>query len=614
MITNPSKKYEKLFFDAYQLLQEKGKLSEESIAAEKFTSLEEYFMYIGDLAKIHHDCVRGTLAEGDKTTWNARFAQYSKYLMIPIDEDYFKINANTRTISVPSIFASSGVSLVGDQRAETLIFEIDRYFDFVDLLRTNIYAQWTNPDGEDGATLISLIDYDDKKIRFGWVLSENITKQGNGNLTFSIRFFMRDNITSLITYSLNTLPITVKIKPVLRIEVESTYTDEEPYLFTAAIVNGANSNTNVFPNQPIIYLQEPEEKKVYLDENNTCVFKIGAYSIDNGKISYVWKTVLNDSAETLNLNEEQNQELLGIITEVKYEKTSDLFPVDKKTYYTKENGGAYIPFVGISFDENEIYYEQFAYCTITNTSKQIIGKYNVSVINTVNKNTSISEGETWIIPGPKDITYINNLKENGNIIPIDTNSLELSVSVKLDDENASPSYQWYQKKNEQDEFEIIEGENERIYNATEAGWYRVKTTSTLNRASIELDSNISKVTFEPQPPTIIYKDQDGSGGNIVTVDFNTIESDTYALEVEVEEMNNILESEEIVYEWYHEFTDSNGERELAEVGKCGVVDISDNVLTVSYANKWEAFICKVTNKLNGKIAEAYSDKYIIVKY
>jgi hypothetical protein len=52
--------------------------------------------------------------------------------MLPLDEPRFSIDANTRDIIIPANFRKL-VGVEGDHVAETLIFDIDRYFDFVDL-------------------------------------------------------------------------------------------------------------------------------------------------------------------------------------------------------------------------------------------------------------------------------------------------------------------------------------------------------------------------------------------------------------------------------------------------------------------------------------------------
>ena len=52
-----------------------------------------------------------------------------KFLRLPLDEPIFEINANTRSINVPTDFKSNGLSVQGDHLAETVFFSVDRYFD-----------------------------------------------------------------------------------------------------------------------------------------------------------------------------------------------------------------------------------------------------------------------------------------------------------------------------------------------------------------------------------------------------------------------------------------------------------------------------------------------------
>jgi hypothetical protein len=48
---------------------------------------------------------------------------------MPLDEPLFEIDANSRSIAVPSEFSRNGVGVKGDHQAETLYFRVDRYFD-----------------------------------------------------------------------------------------------------------------------------------------------------------------------------------------------------------------------------------------------------------------------------------------------------------------------------------------------------------------------------------------------------------------------------------------------------------------------------------------------------
>ena len=65
----------------------------------------------------------------------------SKYLRLPLDEPMFEIDANSRKINVDATpFKANGLSVQGDHLAETVFFKIDRYYDTMDLMNTDIYV------------------------------------------------------------------------------------------------------------------------------------------------------------------------------------------------------------------------------------------------------------------------------------------------------------------------------------------------------------------------------------------------------------------------------------------------------------------------------------------
>ena len=104
-------KYNVIFRNAWKDLSDKGWLKPADAESNKtmFSDLAHYFAYIGDLASI--DPI---------------------YLMLPIDEAPFEIDANTRTIKIPSDFAKcSGVQ--SDNYSEIVTFT-NSSFTFSNLL------------------------------------------------------------------------------------------------------------------------------------------------------------------------------------------------------------------------------------------------------------------------------------------------------------------------------------------------------------------------------------------------------------------------------------------------------------------------------------------------
>jgi hypothetical protein len=197
MNKNPDK-YVEIFAEAYEFLEKHGLVDG---SKDTFNSLAEYYGHMADFF--------------DKQNY--------RYVMLPLDEDPFAIDLNTRTINVPASF-SKCASVQSDQLAETIVFVADRYFDYMDLANTNIYVQWTvpadakagRPNAIEGATRVEMVDLETYpgQIRFAWPLNDAITQYA-GNIKFAVRFFRIDNANEVI-YSLNTLEATLVIKPALQ--------------------------------------------------------------------------------------------------------------------------------------------------------------------------------------------------------------------------------------------------------------------------------------------------------------------------------------------------------------------------------------------------------------
>jgi hypothetical protein len=111
LVNYDSTKNNILLKQAWNLLKKNTKLNEaDTKAAEngktQFSDFAHYLSYIEELNEIN-----------------------PKYLMLPIDETPFRINANERTITVPPAFDKCG-GVQSDNYAEIITFTIDRYFDY----------------------------------------------------------------------------------------------------------------------------------------------------------------------------------------------------------------------------------------------------------------------------------------------------------------------------------------------------------------------------------------------------------------------------------------------------------------------------------------------------
>lgn len=137
------------------------------------------------------------------------------YSTLPSNEPRFIIDANSRTIKIPPEFQFLGVK--NDHKAETVYFEIDRYFDSEDLSTHTCVVQFENKSGEGGIYPVTIMDTEsiDGKIIFGWeILSDATTIVGD--IIFSVRFYSLDNY--VFTYNFNTLPAKSVILDTLNVD------------------------------------------------------------------------------------------------------------------------------------------------------------------------------------------------------------------------------------------------------------------------------------------------------------------------------------------------------------------------------------------------------------
>ena len=202
-------KYDILFANAMKDLRKNPEWADVEI-----NSLESYFSNINKLLNL-----------ADKSVDYRR-----RYTILPLDENYFNIDTNTRMIEVPASFRKNGVGVQGDMGAETIYFKVPRYFDAMDLNNTDIYIQWQYTNSQNGQSEQGIsrewvrdIESEDDYLIFGWVLGGRITEEA-GSLQFSVRFIrgQKDddkNVTE-ISYSLSTLTATVMINPGLNYDID----------------------------------------------------------------------------------------------------------------------------------------------------------------------------------------------------------------------------------------------------------------------------------------------------------------------------------------------------------------------------------------------------------
>lgn len=246
------------------------------------------------------------LDELRKKNYNVPF----KYLRLPLEEPTFKVDMNSRTIEVPTVFKNNGLGVKGDTNAEIVFFEIDRVYDGVDLDALDCVVQWSNSSNKveanrQNTSTTVMCDVVDEKLLVGWVITNSMTEQ-SGTLDFALRFFRREG--SKITYSVATQKASCPIKPSL--DFDMTKVEEDTQLETlimnrpvySGIINSMNGAapmivTNILDNLGDKAVDgQADLSKEYPDYDTyqekapagILKLKIDAKSPDNGTLVYRW--------------------------------------------------------------------------------------------------------------------------------------------------------------------------------------------------------------------------------------------------------------------------------------------------------------------------------------
>lgn len=475
-------------------------------------SLETYFSHIETLSKL---------------TKNQNNTYGRKYTVLPLQEDYFEINANSRLITVPELFRKNGLSVQGDQVAETIYFKINRYFDAMDLNTTDIYIQWENANGDRGLSKEWVRDietYDDYMV-FGWALGGLIT-QVPGPLKFSIRFIKtaEENNQKVVKYSLSTLTAQALINQGLDLEIgtaddslnailagnfenTTTITDSEIKIFKYVynfdnLILEDNSNLN-------------ETAKVIsadLNEQGELELLVSAYA-DKGSLSYNLYKQTGSQPDPVGADKEDTKPMT-----FEYLISPDAHVQLDKTYYKKIENNYEVASLdemgGVNASlEGKIFYEKYGKYILNNENRldegSITGYYYTTAICTTNDGTNssplISTYKVLLSP-PGKATFNGNAEINGQ----ELNKVTLTPNVNIPANN-NAEYIWSIKRYGEENFAVIPDATEINYTPTEEALYSVKVKTTRNLDSIVSDDMITYyVTKAPVENDIIIETLAGS--------------------------------------------------------------------------------------------------------
>lgn len=381
------------------------------------TTLEEYFNWLPELKKGN---------DGKPT----------KYVVLPLDEPHFIIDANSRAITIPADFKKNGIAVQGDDLAEVVYFEVDRYFDSMDLNNCEIFIQWETPKKANGSSVKSVSDVFIRdiesvpgKLIFGWAISDALTGS-SGALKFSVKFLQWEKDSKKIAYSLNTLTAQVMIHQSIGLDMENdSYVIDNANdrllerIEASEVVGGLQAATPRF-------LEDLSggEYDIIPYEDGTLSIYVVATADDTGAVSYVWKRRDLDAA---NAPGESELEIPNSSTTEMVEVTEldqKGYPILKEGhFYANPTGDGYTPYKG-SYDLATAYPDKTLMPKFyENKAVLVVDKYGVYTAEARNRifnSLSKARSKSAIFKRPDPIRV--DIKENPQGHIIGTNSAILN--------------------------------------------------------------------------------------------------------------------------------------------------------------------------------------------
>ena len=526
--------------------------------------------------------------------------------------------------------------------AELIIFEVDRFFDYMDLANMNIYVQWQLPDENKttGATEITIIDLesgkDKGKIRFAWPLNNAITAH-NGIVKFSVRFFLI-NENGELAYSLNTTDSGLIVKAALDPKVAPDKIEQLGSLFESAVINSAFGSQGVTPpiiptfstpgldmtvedtNDFVRYLtddeSEPKTTRVAkLGADDKLTLRVQAVAPDSGTIRYEWKYKSDEKDSTW------GPATVGTVKTI-IEKA--VLPVDatgrpylsaSEKYYSDENGTQLYTSTNVP---NYDLYEKYSVYEIQGVEgTPVTGTYAAVAINGIKISGSpdVESTPRWsancYLPGPKEVQF--NSKEF-NFTKEENGSYTVTPNLVEDINHPDIENHWYRSQKSAEDALTFTSECSES-DLFKPGWYAVEVHSKLNLT--EKTKRSTKTQMVCAAPAIARVDP--ADGDPISFPIPAKAIQKLTIQPVIDKPASLTDADasrdlyaNLSYEWYYKAPNSNKwykieEYQISETDDTRIVAKieSDNIKSVLYARNIDdenpyRYKCKVTNTLNGE--------------
>lgn len=217
-------------------------------------------------------------------------------------DEHELIKISEKTVTVGNI----GKIVQGDVNSQILCFEIDRYYDDVDLLNMNFCFVYQTIDGyyKDDAVNVA---FSDDHIRFNWVLSYGVTKN-RGNILASACV---SGIHDGKDYCLKTTDFILNIAPSVNVMSDSSIAPPDTWLIS---IDNRVKKLERNSNGSSIFVGTEEEAQKAIEEgklsNNTLL-----YLSDSKSLSYVENGAIETILSANDIHTHSNAPILDKFSE-----------------------------------------------------------------------------------------------------------------------------------------------------------------------------------------------------------------------------------------------------------------------------------------------------------
>lgn len=142
----------------------------------------------------------------------------------------FRIDLDAREIIPPADYLDF-IGVVGEHKAETITFQVDRYYEDVDLADMVIVIEYVNANGEGRVSPIIVRDFTtfENQILFDWIIDADLFATA-GTVQFDVRFYMvgdadDQGLNRALVYSLRTRPFVSQVLDTLPLDPDM-FTEE----------------------------------------------------------------------------------------------------------------------------------------------------------------------------------------------------------------------------------------------------------------------------------------------------------------------------------------------------------------------------------------------------